>query len=229
MTNQLVITIDGPAGAGKTTVSRMLADRLQYRYIDTGALYRGVALAAQRAAVAPDDDVGLETLCQGLALTFERRADGGSRLQCGREDIEDQIRTADISMLASAVSARPVVRRFLLDVQRQLGRKGGAVFEGRDTGTVVFPEADVKFFLDAPLAIRARRRHAEFEDRSAQSLEEVASDMRQRDHNDQSRTLAPLKAADDAIHINSEGLNPEDVVARMLSHIEKRQPSTGLK
>ncbi len=229
MTNQLVITIDGPAGAGKTTVSRLLADRLQYRYIDTGALYRGVALAAQRAAVAPDDDERLEDLCQGLELHFVRRPSGGSRLHCGREDIEDQIRTAEISMLASAVSARPVVRRFLLDVQRLLGRAGGAVFEGRDTGTVVFPEADVKFFLDAPLDVRARRRHAEFEARSAQSLAEVESDMRQRDHNDKSRAIAPLEAAEDAIHIDSQGLDPDAVVTRMLTVIETRQPPTEAK
>ncbi len=216
----MVITIDGPAGAGKTTVSRMLADRLQYRYIDTGALYRGVALAAQRAGVAPDDDGRLEALCRDLDLHFVRSPSGGSRLHCGSEDIEDRIRTSEISMQASAVSSRPVVRRYLLDVQRSLGRARAAVFEGRDTGTVVFPDADLKFFLDAPLAVRSRRRHKEIEARSAQSLVEVESDMRQRDHNDQARAIAPLKAAEDATHIDSEGLSPEAVVERMLAVIQ---------
>jgi cytidylate kinase len=216
---QLVITIDGPAGAGKTTVSRGLADRLGYRYIDTGALYRGVALEARRAGVAPEDDDGLDTLCQGLCLQFVRNA-SGCRLYNGTEDIEAMIRTPEISMLASAVSARPVVRRYLLQVQRQFAREKGAVFEGRDMGTVVFPDADVKFFLDAPLATRARRRHDELAGRSDQTLEDVLKDMAQRDHNDQTRALAPLRPAQDAIVIDSADLSPEEVVDRMLAAIK---------
>jgi cytidylate kinase len=218
---QWVITIDGPAGAGKTTVSRNLADRLGYTYVDTGALYRGIALAARRANVAPHDDEGLAALLGGRDLKFVRDA-RGSRLFDGEEDIEDLIRTPEISMLASAVSARPVVRRFLLVVQRELGRRKGAVFEGRDMGTVVFPEADLKFFLDAPLAVRARRRHRELAGRSAQTLEDVRRDMDERDRNDQSRALAPLKPASDAIIIDSSDLTPEDVVNRMMAEITAR-------
>jgi len=218
----MVITIDGPAGAGKTTVSRGLADRLGYRYIDTGALYRGVALEARNAGIAADDDSGLEALCVTLRLRFIRN-EAGCRLYNGDQDIEGQIRTPEMSMLASAVSARPVVRRFLLDVQRQFGREKGAVFEGRDMGTVVFPDADIKFFLEAPLAVRARRRHRELSGRSDQTLDAVLKDMQQRDHNDQTRDLAPLKPAVDAIVINSENLTPDKVVDRMLQAIEMRE------
>jgi CMP/dCMP kinase len=218
---KMVITIDGPAGAGKTTVSRGLADRLGYRYIDTGALYRGVALAARKAGVSADDDTGLEALCHTLRLRFVRNA-AGCRLYNGDEDIEGQIRTPEMSMLASAISARPVVRRFLLEIQRQFGREKKAVFEGRDMGTVVFPDADVKFFLEAPLKVRARRRHRELAGRSDQSLDAVLKDMQQRDTNDRTRDLAPLKPALDAIVIDSENLTPDKVVDRMLQEIERR-------
>ncbi len=214
-----VITIDGPAGAGKTTVSRALAERLGYRYIDTGALYRGVALAARNANIAMDDDAALAALCARQELRF-MRDDAGCRLYNGDEDIEDKIRTPEISMLASAISARAVVRRYLLEVQRRFGREKGAVFEGRDMGTVVFPDADVKFFLDAPLSVRARRRHLELADRCDQTLEGVLKDMQLRDHNDQTRELAPLKPAADAIVIPSERYTPEGVVERMLQEIE---------
>lgn len=218
---KMVITIDGPAGAGKTTVSRGLADRLGYRYIDTGALYRGVALAAHNAGVSGDDDAGLETLCGTLRLRFVRN-EAGCRLYNGDDDIEGQIRTPQMSMLASAISARPVVRQFLLDVQRQFGREKGAVFEGRDMGTVVFPDADVKFFLEAPLAVRAQRRHRELAGRSDQTLDAVLKDMQRRDYNDQNRDLAPLKPAADAIIIDSGNLSSDNVVDRMLQEIEAR-------
>ena len=156
----LLITIDGPAGAGKTTISRALADKLGYRYIDTGALYRAVALHALEAEIESDDDAGLAALCAQLTLRFERHADG-VRLLANGHDISGQIRTPAVTMKASAVSARPVVRQFLLKAQKDLGREKAAVFEGRDMGTVVFPDADVKFFLDASVETRAQRRFAE--------------------------------------------------------------------
>ena len=188
---RLIITIDGPSGAGKTTVSRMLAHRLGYRYIDTGALYRGVALAAISSGLRPDDDKGLEALCHTLKMNFVPD-DKGLRLILNDTDITDQIRTPEITMFASAASARPVVRTFLLNLQRNLGSKKGVVFEGRDMGTVVFPNADVKFFLDASPKTRAQRRYKELKSVNPQPFEAVERDMRRRDENDSTRDLAPL-------------------------------------
>ena len=218
--DKLLITIDGPAGAGKTTVSRALADRLGYRYVDTGALYRGVALAAQTRGVNPENDDDLKRLCSDLDLTFVRKKEGSGLFLSGK-NISDRIRTPEITMLASAVSARPVVREFLLDLQKDLGREKAAVFEGRDMGTVVFPDADVKFFLNASTRTRAQRRYEEEKSKNSQTLDEVERDILQRDHNDSTRDVAPLKPATDAIIIDSTELNADEVVDLMVSHIRK--------
>ena len=215
---KLLITIDGPAGAGKTTVSRALADRLGYRYIDTGALYRGVALAAQIQGIDRHNDDALKNLCAGLELNFVQHK-GGLRLYLNGEDISDRIRSPEITMLASALSARPVVREFLLDLQTDLGKAKAAVFEGRDMGTVVFPEADVKFFLDASTRTRAQRRYAEQKSKSAQTLDEVERDIQRRDRNDSTRDVAPLKPAADAIVIDSTEMSVDEVVEYMVSRI----------
>ncbi|MEE9496577.1 MAG: (d)CMP kinase [Desulfobacterales bacterium] len=217
---KLLITIDGPAGAGKTTVSRALADRLGYRYIDTGAFYRGVAYEVKRQGIDPENEAGLQDLCRRIQLRFESKGKG-LRLYSNGVDISDYIRTPDISMLASAVSAKSIVRDYLLEVQRDIGQKKAAVFEGRDMGTVVFPEADVKFFLDASSKTRVLRRYQELDAESTQSLEEVAQDMQQRDTNDSTRSLAPLRPAEDAIRIDSSDLSVKKVVDLMLSHIDK--------
>ncbi|UCD89097.1 MAG: (d)CMP kinase [Desulfobacterales bacterium] len=214
-----LITIDGPSGAGKTTVSRMLADRLRYKYIDTGALYRGVAFEALAAGVASDDDQGLENLCSRLNMAFAI-TERGLRLISNGLDITDRIRTPEISMFASAASARPAVRRCLLDLQRDMGKDKNAVFEGRDMGTVVFPDADVKFYLDASLKTRAARRYDELKSKGLQTVEEVERDMKQRDENDSTRNLAPLKPAEDAIIIDSSQLSVDQVVNRMLHYID---------
>jgi CMP/dCMP kinase len=215
---KLLITIDGPSGAGKSTVSRLLAERLGYRYVDTGALYRGVAVVADRRGVDPADDAALEGVLAGLELRFEPHA-GGQRLLADRLDITEAIRTPAVSMLASAVSARPVVRAFLLEVQRALGREKAAVFEGRDMGTVVFPEADVKFFLSASEAARARRRFEEIRAKTGASLEEVERDMRRRDRQDSTRALAPLTPAPDAVAVDSTDLSILEVVDCMHARV----------
>jgi len=218
---KLLITIDGPAGAGKTTVSRTLADRLCYTYIDTGALYRGVAFEAKTAGISSNDDKQLEDLCRHLELKFIRN-EKGTRLFSGATDITNNLRTPDMSMMASAVSARPTVRRALLDVQRKMGAEKAAVFEGRDMGTVVFPEADVKFFLTADLKIRAERRYKELAEKAPQNLKDVEKDMKQRDQNDSTRDTAPLKPADDAVLIDSTDIPVEGVVEKMMVHIKQK-------
>ena len=216
---KLLIPIDGPAGAGKTTVSRALADRLGYRYIDTGALYRGIALAVKNRGVDPQNDDDLKLLCSDIDLNFVRQKDGLDLFLNG-ENISDRIRTPEITMMASAVSARPVVRKFLLKLQKDLGREKAAVFEGRDMGTVVFPEADLKFFLDASTSTRARRRYDEQKSKNSQSLDEVHRDIQQRDRNDSTRDVAPLKPAADAIVIDSTEMKVDEVVDFMVSHLE---------
>jgi cytidylate kinase len=218
----LIVTIDGPAGAGKTTVSKQLARELGYRYIDTGALYRGIAVAARNSGVAVDDDTTLADLCRKISLDFVEK-EGDLRLTLDQVDISDQIRTPEISMLASAISARPPVRRFLLDIQRAIGAGKRIVVEGRDMGTVVFPDAEVKFFLEADFQVRSRRRHTELVGRQGApiSLQNVEADMAKRDHDDSTRKIAPLKPASDAIRIDSSGLTIEQVVAAMLVHILK--------
>lgn len=220
MNRDLLITIDGPAGAGKTTISKLLAKSLGYRYLDTGALYRGVAKAAQDQGVSAEDDAGLARLCERIHLGLEESPDG-LRLMLNQKDITDAIRTPAISMLASAVSAQPLVRDFLMQTQRTIGYQKKVVVEGRDMGTVVFPDADVKFFLIADAKVRAQRRFAELSaagDREI-DLQAVEKDMARRDHNDSTRSVAPLQPAADAIHIDSTQLSIDAVVDTMLSHI----------
>ncbi|MFW6052609.1 MAG: (d)CMP kinase [Desulfosalsimonas sp.] len=212
----LLIVIDGPAGAGKTTVSRELARRLDYTYVDTGAIYRAVAWEILEKEVDPDDEEALGRLLSGLDLSFEKTSDGARLISAGT-DITDYIRTPQITMLASAASAKPVVRRALLDLQRGLGKQKAAVFEGRDMGTVVFPDADVKFFLTADLKVRARRRFEELKQTNPQNLQEVEQQMRRRDENDSSRKTAPLKPADDAIMVDSTDKSVDEVVSEMLA------------
>lgn len=218
----LLITIDGPAGAGKSTVSKALAQRLGYRWLDTGALYRGVALAAEKADVNPDDEGALAALCRRIGLELVE-IDNTTRLLLDRADVTDLIRAPNISALASAVSARPAVRAFLLNIQRAIGAQKRVVVEGRDMGTIVFPDADLKFFLYADLAVRAGRRFHELGAGGTPSLlSDVEEEMRRRDTNDTTRAVAPLRPAIDAIRIDSSCLSVEGVVDLMLGYIHAK-------
>ncbi len=208
-----IVAIDGPAGAGKSTVARQLARRLGFSMIDTGAIYRAVALAARRAEIPWDDDDGLRKLLDaGLGLVFRE-----DRVLLKGRDVTEALRTPEITRGASVVSARPVVREKLLGLQRELGLEAprGAVLEGRDIGTVVFPDAQVKFFLTASDEARAQRRHSELAEKGLHvPLEDVLADQRQRDKDDTERTIAPLKPAPDAIVIDTTGLDLAEVVDR---------------
>ncbi len=218
MSRAPIVTIDGPSGSGKTTASRGLAGRTGLVRIDTGAMYRAVALAAKRAGIPWSDPARLGSLCAGLSLEF-RREGGESRLFLGGEDVDAAIRSAEIGMGASAVSAHLPVREAMVALQRKIGENGGVVAEGRDTGTVVFPDAEVKFFLDAAAAVRARRRYLEEGGRDRVSFEEVYRDVLRRDVQDSTRDHSPLRMAAGAVYIDSTVLDADAVVEEMLRHL----------
>jgi len=208
----ITVAIDGPAGAGKSTVARAVAERLGYTLVDTGAIYRAVALLASRAGISFDDDDALAPIVTDLDIAF--RLDGGiNRVMVAGEDVSTAIREPEMSMGASAVSARPVVRAGLLDLQRRLAGQGGAVLEGRDIGTVVCPDAEVKVFLGASAEERARRRFAELQSKGdPATFEQVLANVNQRDAQDTGRAIAPLVAADDAVVVDSTKLSVDQVV-----------------
>jgi cytidylate kinase len=215
-----IITIDGPAGAGKTTISKLLAKKLGCIYVDTGALYRGVAYEIKSQAIDWENDACLDAFLTGLDLNFNRVKDA-LLLTSSKKDITPYIRTPEITMLASASSAKPQIRSALLDIQKNIAQSQDAVFEGRDMGTVVFPDAPFKFFLFADLSVRAKRRYAEMP-QAQNDIKKVQQDMEKRDTNDSQRKEAPLMAAPDAIKIDSSCLTISEVVAKILTFIQKR-------
>jgi cytidylate kinase len=214
-----IITIDGPAGAGKSTISKLLSKKLNCVYVDTGALYRGVAFEIQRQNIDWEDDGVLEDFLKNLDLNFVMEKDSLILMSSGR-DITNLIRTPEMSLLASSSSAKPQVRAALLDIQRNIAKTKDAVFEGRDMGTIVFPDAAVKFFLFADLGVRAKRRFDEMPGKS-KDFNKVQKEMDIRDGNDSQRKSAPLKPAADAIEIDSSFMTIEQVVDKMLKIIEK--------
>ena len=216
----LIIAIDGPSGAGKSTLGRMLARELNLLYIDTGSMYRAVALAVMESSVSSNDDVAVGSLAARVDIDLQGDPDSLRVILEGR-DVTEAIRAEDVTHMSSIISTIPGVRRAMVARQRELGKRG-AVLNGRDIGTVVFPEADVKFFLTAVPQERAQRR---FEEERAQdsnaSFETTFADMNERDRRDETRADSPLVAADDAIVVDSTGLSIEEVFQRMMTAVEE--------
>jgi cytidylate kinase len=224
MEKKKIITIDGPAGAGKSTVSKALAKKLGYIYLDTGALYRALAHKALKVKVSLEEDTyALAKLCFNTTVSL-KNIDGKMAVLVDGEDVGDKIRTEEVGLAASKISAFAVVRKSLLNLQREAGLHGGIVAEGRDMGSIVFPHADYKFYLDANVEERIKRRYKELSaDGAGVEYQAIQKDMMARDNQDSQRKIAPLAAAADAIIIDSTGLSVEGVVEKIIQHIcEKR-------
>lgn len=218
----VAIAIDGPSGAGKSTIAKALAAELRYVYVDTGALYRAVGYAVLRAGKDPQNAEDVVSLLPALQVELTYR-DGAQHVLLDGEDVGDRIRTPEVSMAASAVSALPPVRQFLFELQRDLARKNNVIMDGRDIGTVVLPHADVKIFLSASAEERARRRLEELREKGLSvTFDEVLEDMRQRDYNDSHRAAAPLRPADDAVLVDTTGNTLAQSVEQMKQLIKDR-------
>lgn len=223
MNKKLIIAIDGPSGAGKSTLSKALARQLDYLNIDTGAMYRSVAFLAQQRGINPHDSVALHKLCDDLSIEFVRE-NGDERVFANGVDVSEEIRTPEVSLLTAQVAACHAVREAMVDLQRQMGEKGGVVLEGRDIGTVVFPYADVKFFLSATVEARGLRRYEELLTKGIDvDLQQTIAEVDARDAADTARTLAPLMQADDAVVIDSTLLSIDDVLNKMLSIVKAKE------
>lgn len=215
----ITVAIDGPAGAGKSTLARRLAERLGFLYIDTGAMYRAIALSARRLGIGWDDAARLEKLAREARIELP----GGGRVLLDGEDISQEIRDPEISEGASRVSAIPGVRRALVEKQQQMGREASVVMEGRDIGTVVFPDAEVKIYLDATPEERTRRRLKDLAARGVQAeFAQVLSEIQRRDERDSTRADSPLRQAPDAIYVDSTSMNEDEVEEALLKIVRAR-------
>jgi cytidylate kinase len=225
MGKDYIVTIDGPVGTGKSTIGRLLARKKGLTYLDTGAMYRVVALEAQKKGVDSGDEKLLQELCSHVEIFFKQEGDGQRVFSYGR-DVTDEIRTPEISMLASRVSAVKTVREALVKLQREIGKKGGIVVEGRDAGTVIFPNARFKFYLDATLEVRAKRRYKELVEKNIKvDYIDILQDIEKRDSDDSSRDISPLKPAAAAAVIDTTEMTIEDVLSRVSEEIELRSSS----
>jgi CMP/dCMP kinase len=226
MDRPLVIAIDGPSAAGKTTLARMLARNLNLQYIDTGSMYRAVALAVMESSVNATDDIAVASLAGRVDITLAGEPESLQVTLEGR-DVTDEIRSEEVTELASVISTIPGVRRAMVERQREMGCDG-AVLNGRDIGTVVFPRADLKFFLTAAPEERAQRRVAEGTAMTPAAFEATLAELRARDERDETRADSPLKAAPDAIMIDSTGLSIDQVFERMLGVVRDKFPNAGV-
>lgn len=217
---EAIITIDGPSGSGKSTISKMLSEMIGYTYLDTGAMYRAVGLKIQRAALPIGDARSLKNLLSSTDIRVESGDDEYGRVFLDGEEVTDIIRTPEMGLVASEVSAHPYVREKLTLMQRNIAAGGGVVAEGRDMGTVVFPDAEFKFYLDASPEIRAQRRWSQLEEKGQETdLDDILAQIIKRDTDDSSREHAPLKPADDAVVIDSSKMNAREVVAFIVGHM----------
>jgi len=220
---KLIVAIDGPAGAGKSTVAKRLAKELGYTYMDTGAMYRAFAWKVMKEGIDPSDEKKLERVLQDTSIELLEQ-DGRSSVLLNGVDVTDRIRTPELSQLASRVSTSKIVRERMVELQRDMGSHGGVVAEGRDIGTVVFPNAEVKVFLDASSGERARRRFEELRSQGREvTVEETLEEMEQRDRRDRERDVAPLRKAEDAVVIDSTQAGVDGVVGRIMQEIKRKQ------
>ena len=220
---QYAVAIDGPSGAGKSTLAKAVAERLGILYVDTGAIYRTIGLYVQRCGVDPKDAPAVLALLPEVHIGMDHDADGVQRMLLNGEDVTAEIRLPEISRYASVVSAYPEVRAYLLEMQRRLAREHSVIMDGRDIGTVVLPQADLKIFLTASVEERARRRFVELQQKGIHTdFEEVLADVKRRDENDMNRSIAPLRQAPDAVLVNTSHLNFDQSVQAVLAVIEER-------
>ena len=224
---KLIIAIDGPVGSGKSTVARRVAELLGYLHLDSGAMYRAVALAADRAGVPLDDAAGLEQVARAAQISLEM--DGAvKRVRLNGEDVTEALRGPEMSQQASRVAQVPGLRRVLVAQQQHMGAAGGIVVEGRDIGTVVFPQAELKIFLDADVEVRARRRWLEYEQKGQPTdLARLIAEVRERDHRDRDRAASPLRRAEDAVYVDSSAMEAEEV-ARLIVLLARDRESAPL-